>query len=157
MAKTVKTVYMEGEVRWNRREANKTQNMSRNCYFLCFNGVEVWSSCRDFAGWKKHTEKFKDVCVWMKWPVIHATDVKVGTISQTSIVKTSNNLQPAFWICPALIWRQSFGRMGEDITSVKIRLSGMWNLEVTYSRQMVLVKPTAWIIRAYLRRRNMLF
>jgi hypothetical protein len=43
---------------------------------------------------EKHIEKFKEV--WMKWAVIHATDVKVGTINQTSTVKTSNNLQPAF-------------------------------------------------------------
>jgi len=52
-------------------------------------GVHVEASLAE-----KHIGKFKEV--WMKWEVIHATDVKVGTISQTSIVKTSNNLQPAF-------------------------------------------------------------
>jgi hypothetical protein len=52
-------------------------------------GVHVEASLAD-----KYVEKFKDV--WMKWAVIHATDVKVGTISHTSIVKTSDNLQPAF-------------------------------------------------------------
>jgi hypothetical protein len=90
-------------------------------------GVHVGASLTE-----KRIEKFKDV--WITWAVIHATDVKVGTISHTSIVKTSNNLQPAVLICPALLCRQSFGRMGEDITNVKIRLSGMWNREVTYSR-----------------------
>lgn len=48
-------------------------------------GVHVEASLAD-----KHVEKFKDA--WKKWAVIHATVVKVGTISHTSIVKTSDNL-----------------------------------------------------------------
>jgi hypothetical protein len=48
-------------------------------------GVHVEASLAD-----KQVEKFKDA--WMNRAVIHATDVKVGTISHTSIVKTSDNL-----------------------------------------------------------------